>query len=45
MKRRLAGLAETGQEARVSVPDGVYLVRVQGAPVGALVEMLAQRPA
>jgi len=31
MKRRLAGLAETGQEARVSVPDGVYLVRVQGA--------------
>ena len=31
MKRRLHGLAETGQESRLCVPDGVYLVRVQGA--------------
>ena len=31
MKRRLPGLAETGQESRSAIPDGAYLVRVQGA--------------
>jgi hypothetical protein len=31
MRRRLAGLAETGQESRSAVPDGIYLVRVESA--------------
>jgi hypothetical protein len=31
MKRRLPSLAETGQASGYAIPDGVYLVRVEGA--------------
>jgi hypothetical protein len=31
MKRRVPGLAETGRDSRPEIPDGIFLVRVDGA--------------
>jgi len=31
MKRKVPGLAETARDARPEIPDGVFLVRVDGA--------------
>jgi hypothetical protein len=31
MKRQIAGLAETARDSRSDVPDGIFLVRVEGA--------------
>jgi len=31
MKRQVPGLAETGRDSRPEIPDGVFLVRVDGA--------------
>ena len=31
MKRQVPGLAETARDSRPEIPDGVYLVRVNGA--------------
>ena len=31
MKRQIPGLAETARDSRPEMPDGVYLVRVEGA--------------
>ncbi|MFY9645170.1 MAG: hypothetical protein WAK29_08325 [Terriglobales bacterium] len=31
MKRQLPGLAETARDSRPEIPDGIYLVRVNGA--------------
>ena len=31
MKRRLPGLAETARDSRPEIPDGIFLVRVDGA--------------
>jgi hypothetical protein len=31
MKRRVSGLAETARDSRPEIPDGIFLVRVDGA--------------
>jgi len=31
MKRQVPGLAETARDSRPEIPDGIYLVRVDGA--------------
>ena len=31
MKRQVPGLAETARDSRPKIPDGIYLVRVDGA--------------
>ncbi|MGB6679394.1 MAG: hypothetical protein WBE44_22040 [Terriglobales bacterium] len=31
MKRQMPGLAETARDSRLKIPDGIYLVRVDGA--------------
>jgi len=31
MKRRVPGLAETGRDSRPEIPDGIFLVRVDGS--------------
>ena len=31
MKRRVPGLADTGRDSRPEIPDGIFLVRVDGA--------------
>jgi hypothetical protein len=31
MKRQVSGLAETARDSRPQIPDGIFLVRVDGA--------------
>jgi hypothetical protein len=31
MKRKVPGLAETARDSRPEIPDGIFLVRVDGA--------------